>query len=90
MPCDSDFIYYSKIIQEIAGRHISIIDGNEGTVRNMIRTMNGKMSVPENNCRKGRITFYSSGMEDSHDRVNKLLAIAKSQKRLNRLEMLKV
>lgn len=74
------FIYYSKIIQEVVGKHISIIDGNEGTVRNMIRTINRNMPIPENNCRKGKITFYSSGAEDPPDRVNKLLAIIKQEK----------
>lgn len=70
------FIYYSKIIREIAGRNISIIDGNEGTVRNMVRTINRKMPFQENTSRKGRIAFYSSGMEDPPDRVNRLLALA--------------
>lgn len=74
------FLYYSKIIRETAGRHISVIDGNEGTVRNMISTINRNMSVPEKSCRKGRITFYSSGIEDPPDRVNKLLAIVKPKK----------
>jgi len=71
------FIYYSKIIQETAGRHISVIDGNEGTVRNMIRTIKEKITAPDINYRKGQITFYSSGIEDPPDRVNKLLALAK-------------
>ncbi|MBN1627369.1 MAG: glutamate racemase [Deltaproteobacteria bacterium] len=74
------FIYYSKIIQETAGRHISVIDGNEGTARNMLRVIKEKISAPDINYRKGQITFYSSGVEDPPERINKLLAILKPEK----------
>lgn len=76
------FVYYSKIIQEIAGKNISVIDGNEGTVINMVRKMKGMIFNPEDNHNKGRITFYSSGVEDSLDRVNKLLGILELNKRV--------
>jgi glutamate racemase len=76
------FVYYSKIIQDIAGKNISIIDGNEGTVINMIRKMKGMPLNPGSSHKKGRITFYSSGVEDSLDRVNKLLGILELNKRV--------
>lgn len=74
------FIYYSKVIQKIVGSHISIIDGNEGTVNNLIKTIKEKMLEFNNNCGKGSVTFYSSGIEDSADRVNKLQKIVKPKK----------
>jgi len=79
------FIYYSEIIQKIVGRHISIVDGNEGTVRNLIRTIQGKLNVCEKTTGKGSITFYSSGIEDPIDRVNKLLEILKPEIKAYRL-----
>jgi glutamate racemase len=74
------FIYYSKVIQKIVGSHISIIDGNEGTVNNLIKTIKEKRLEFDKDCDKGSITFYSSGIEDSTDRVNKLLKIVKPKK----------
>jgi glutamate racemase len=76
------FVYYSKIIQKIAGKHISIIDGNEGTVINMVRKMKDMIFNHQDSHHKGRITFYSSGVEDSLDRVNKLLGILELNKRV--------
>jgi len=69
------FIYFSDLIQKIAGRDISIIDGNEGTVRNLVRTIEEKGFAEECKSGKGGIRFYSSGMEDTADRVAKLLQL---------------
>jgi glutamate racemase len=74
------FVYYSRIIQEIAGENISVIDGNEGTVINMVRRIKGMKFNPDDNHQKGKLTFYSSGVEDSPDRVNKLLGILELNK----------
>lgn len=74
------FIYYSKAIEGIVGKNIKIIDGNAGTVKNLVMTIQNKISIIGGKYDRGRLTFYSSGIEDSTDRVNRLLEIVKQNK----------
>lgn len=71
------FIYYSKAIEEIVGKNIKIIDGNEGTVKNLVLTIKKKRLMTINKHDRGRVIFYSSGIEDSPDRANRLIKIVK-------------
>lgn len=67
------FIYYKKAMEKIAGKDMVIIDGNEGTVKNLINTIKNKnISIAG---KEGNIAFYSTGVEDSIDRVNRLMEL---------------
>ena len=74
------FIYYSKAIEGIVGKNIKIIDGNTGTVKNLVMTIQKKMPMMSDKYDRGRLIFYSSGIEDSTDRVNRLLEIVKQNR----------
>ena len=53
------FIYYSSLIKQILPDTIEVVDGNKGTVNNMIRIMNeNNLFRPDING--GQIIFYSS------------------------------
>lgn len=65
------FIYFKNMMEKIAGKNITIIDGNDGTTRNLMNTVKMIKSVKSNDGIS--TTFYSSGEEDSAERVNKLM-----------------
>ncbi len=67
------FIYYKKLIQKISGKDITVIDGNDGTARNLLNTVK-KMKTTKNDD-KGKITFYSSGVKDPAGRINRLMKL---------------
>ncbi len=69
------FIFFRDMIQALAGNSIELIDGNEGTVRHLVRTVGQKTSAALDST--GRILFYSSGVEDSPARVHRLMALLK-------------
>ncbi|MFA7158172.1 MAG: glutamate racemase [Kiritimatiellia bacterium] len=70
------FIYYADIIRKMAGKHVAVIDGNEGTVRNLVSTIKTNFPGAVSGVRKGKITFYSSGREEPAGRASRLLALA--------------
>jgi len=66
------FLYFKDLIQETVGNHIQMIDGNIGTINNL----KSKMALLGNGeSNEARITFYSSGVIDSEERQEKLLAL---------------
>lgn len=67
------FLYYKRQIQEITGNKIEIIDGNKGTINNLVNTI--RINQLENNYKEKNIKFYSSDVEDNMDRVKKLLEL---------------
>jgi glutamate racemase len=67
------FLYYKKQIERIAGKEIAVIDGNEGTVKNLVNTVKTMKFTKNDNERK--ITFYSSGEKDSAERVVRLMEL---------------
>lgn len=64
------FIFYKEIMKELLPPHIEIIDGNEGTINQMIRIMDNNNLITPDDSRS--ISFYSSGIPDKIDRVKKL------------------
>jgi len=67
------FIFYRDMIRTWVGRKIQMIDGNEGTVKHLMNTLGlGRSATPANDQ---SIVFYSSGVEDSPDRVSRLMAL---------------
>lgn len=69
------FILYRDMIQALASHSVELIDGNAGTVNHLVN-MIGRDRSPAPACGR-RIVFYSSGVEDGPDRVNRLLALLK-------------
>ena len=66
------FTYYKTMIQEEAGPHIDVIDGNEGTVKHLKRILSEHAAIPETGCRE--IDFYSSAPLDG-EKKEKLAAM---------------
>lgn len=52
------FSFYKDVFRRLLPSNISIIDGNNGTVKNLKRTLEAMNSVNEGS---GKITFYNSG-----------------------------
>jgi glutamate racemase len=67
------FIFYSALLQTLAGSEIQLIDGNAGTVNHLINTL-GLHRSPKPS-RSPHVAFYSSGLPDTPDRARKLLAL---------------
>lgn len=53
------FIFYRDAIQRLAGKHIKLLDGNEGTVNHLLRTTAPIRDAPPLSA--PRVTFYTSG-----------------------------
>lgn len=64
------FIFYKKMMKELLPPHIEIIDGNDGTVNQMIRIMDNNNLIKPDDTKS--ICFYSSGVEDDTERVRLL------------------
>lgn len=64
------FIYYKEIIQRMFNNKISIIDGNRGTVNNLLKVI-ASLEDKEKEDRAS-IRFYSSGIEDRPERSEQL------------------
>lgn len=71
------FIYYAELIQALAGKHIDIIDGNEGTVNHLLNTLGQQRPVTPAGGR--RVVFYSTDREDPPERVSRLLALLRTE-----------
>jgi len=69
------FIYYRELIQSLIGPDIQLIDGNEGTVNHLVKTL-GSARVPAAAV-EPRIVFYSSGSAETPERVMRLMALLK-------------
>jgi glutamate racemase len=67
------FVYYRRLIEDIAHHEISVIDGNDGTVRNLANTLRNLEQAGKTG--DGRISFYSSGVEDDAERSRKLMEL---------------
>lgn len=67
------FIFYKQIIKELIPENIEIIDGNEGTINNMIRILKGNKLL--NHEKESNIVFYSSGIPDNEERTKKLAGL---------------
>jgi glutamate racemase len=67
------FPYYKDMFRKLLPQYVSIIDGNNGTIKNLKRILEEKNSLNEGN---GCITFYNSGfkIEDKSelDKYNRL------------------
>jgi len=67
------FPYYKDMFRKLLPQHVSIIDGNNGTIKNLKRILEEMNSLNEGN---GCITFYNSGskIEDKSelDKYNRL------------------
>lgn len=67
------FIYFEKMLKRIFPQNISIIDGNKGTVINLVKTLNSR----NNNCDNNTIEFYISGRKSDGARFNKFMEYLK-------------
>ncbi len=66
------FVFFRHLIANILGPEIRIIDGNQGTAQHLANILKKKISATG----KGpRLTFYSSGVKDSEERVRQLSAL---------------
>ncbi|MBI9107583.1 MAG: glutamate racemase [Spirochaetales bacterium] len=75
------FIFYRKLIKEIVGNSIKIIDGNNGTINQLEKIANlsnYKTSIKQS---KQKISFYSSGVLDKKERTDELLKIIENLRR---------
>jgi glutamate racemase len=64
------FLFYRERLRELAGSSLQLIDGNEGTVNHLVNSVGKHRS--EARPHTPPIIFYSSGVEDTADRVNQL------------------
>ncbi len=64
------FILFKSVIRELIPEGIEIIDGNNGTLNNMMNVL--KRNNIFNQSNGGNILFYSSGREDNEERIKKL------------------
>ena len=53
------FIFFKDMIQKLVTKEISIIDGNEGTIRHLQNILRTKKSL---NQGSGKVEFYNSGV----------------------------
>jgi glutamate racemase len=67
------FIYYRTQIQTLAGKHVQLIDGNEGTVKHLVNTVGHLRSAAP--ASGPRIAFYASGQAESPERVRRLMTL---------------
>lgn len=65
------FNFYRDLLKKILPEHIDIINGNDGTIRQLMRIMEANNLMKQDG--KHSITFYSSGVADNKERVGKLL-----------------
>jgi glutamate racemase len=54
------FILFKKVFKKILPKHITLIDGNQGTVNNLIKILTEKKLINDNNKKKS-IDLYLSG-----------------------------
>lgn len=64
------FIFFKELIYELLPPHIEIIDGNVGTVNQMIRILKANELI--NPASSHTLELYSSGIADDAERVRKL------------------
>jgi glutamate racemase len=64
------FIFFKELIYELLPPHIEIIDGNVGTVNQMIRILKANELI--NPASYHTLKLYSSGITDDAERVRKL------------------
>ena len=69
------FLYYRDRIQALIGSNIQLIDGNEGTVNRLVNIVGPNRSARPDDA--PRIVFYSSGIEETPDRANRLMELLK-------------
>ncbi|MEZ4908568.1 MAG: glutamate racemase [Saprospiraceae bacterium] len=65
------FIFYRNTIMKFFPQNIALIDGNEGTIRNMVNIMH-QNDLISNSESPQSIDFFSSGRPDSEERVIRL------------------
>lgn len=70
------FLFYKPLIQSIAGEGVRLIDGNAGTVRQLVRVLGGARAAVSG--ASGEVAFYSSGVKDPSERVRRLEALLKT------------
>lgn len=70
------FIYFKEIIRRVLPKHIDIIEGNIGTINNLISKLKGV------NMQKGTgsIEFYSSGKKSNKEEFQEYLSFLQKQK----------
>ena len=71
------FIFYRDAIQACVGGRVAVLDGNEGTVNQLVRVlaplrgrgMDGSADVAR------RVTFYASGVAETPERIERMMAL---------------
>ncbi|HNX34779.1 MAG TPA: glutamate racemase [Kiritimatiellia bacterium] len=67
------FIFYRNVLQALVGNKIRLVDGNEGTVKHLVRTVRPYLSTEP--TPHTRIVFYASGTKDDPARVRQLMKL---------------
>ena len=71
------FIFYRDAIQVLAGDQVTVLDGNEGTVNQLVRVL----APLRGRCADGgggvapRVMFYASGIAETPERVERMTAL---------------
>jgi glutamate racemase len=73
------FLFYRDMIKKLFPPDVSIVDGNDGTVRNLKRTLEKSNALHEGS---GKITFYNSGIKAEDKELDKF------EKLFKRLEVI--
>lgn len=76
------FIFYKPLLKKILPPQIKIIDGNQGTVKHILKIMI-KNNLTEKTKKTGQITFYSSGHHCCKNKTAKLKKIILNKKSVN-------
>ena len=76
------FIFYRDAIQDTAGGQVAILDGNEGTVNQLVRVLAPLRSSGAVTGVAPRVTFYTSGVAETQERVVRMMALLKERRTL--------
>jgi glutamate racemase len=70
------FIFYRNAIQTLAGERVRVLDGNEGTVRQLARVLAPlRRGAPRPPGAVPRLTFYASGLPETPERMKRMTAL---------------
>ncbi len=74
------FLFYRNVIKECAGTDIRLLDGNQGTVNQLVRVLKPLRTQAASDVRdtSPRVTFYASGEKETPARVKRMLALLSS------------
>ena len=72
------FLFYRRLIQAQIGPDLRVLDGNQGTVNQLVRILRPLRQRAAASPKSPRVTFYASGNPETPARVTRMLALLSS------------